>query len=102
MLSIYLTTVISALTIFYSILGVSLFVPVVGGLYTRRAGSGAAMAAIAAGVVALLLVRVGFGDEYAWLDPTLVGLLAASAAFICITAVRTFAAASQRVTQTQR
>jgi SSS family solute:Na+ symporter len=101
-LSVYLTTVIGALTIFYSILGVSLFVPVVGGLYTRRAGSGAAMAAIAAGVAALLVVRFGFGNEYAWLDPTLVGLLAAGAAFTCVTALRTFAAAGQHVTQTQR
>jgi SSS family solute:Na+ symporter len=101
-LSIYLTTVIGALTIFYSILGVSLFVPVVGGLYTRRAGSGAAMAAIAAGVAALLVVRFGFSNEYPWLDPTLVGLLAASAAFTCATALRSSAATSPRVTETQR
>jgi SSS family solute:Na+ symporter len=101
-LSIYLTTVIGALTIFYSILGVSLFVPVVGGLYTRRAGSGAAMAAIATGVAALLVVRFGFGDESPWLDPPLFGLLAAAAAFTCVTALRTFAAASRPVTETRR
>jgi TRAP-type C4-dicarboxylate transport system permease small subunit len=60
------------------------------------------MAAIAAGVAALLVVRFGFGNEYPWLDPTLVGLLAAAVAFTCVTALRTFAAASQRVTETQR
>ena len=97
MLSVYLTTVIGALTIFYSILGVSLFVPVIGGLFTRRAGSAAAMAAIAAGVAALLVVRFGLGNEYPWLDPTLAGLLAAAVAFTCVTALRTLATTSQRV-----
>ena len=36
-----LQTVIGALTIFYSLLVVTLFVPVLGGLYSRRAGSAA-------------------------------------------------------------
>lgn len=80
-LSIYLATVIDALTIFYSLLGVSLFVPVIGGLYTRRAGSTEALAAITAGVLTLLVVRFGLADSYSWLDPTLAGLVAAAAAF---------------------
>ena len=58
LLSIYLTTVIGALTIFYSLLGVSLFVPVIGGLYTKHAGSAAAMTAIIVGVGTLLVVEV--------------------------------------------
>jgi solute:Na+ symporter, SSS family len=102
LLSVYLTTVIGALTIFYSILGVSLFVPVIGGLYTRRAGSGAAMAAIITGVAALLVVRFGFGDEYPWLDPTLTGLVAATVAFALTTATQTLAPTRRRVTETQR
>ncbi|OFW01076.1 MAG: hypothetical protein A3I61_13870 [Acidobacteria bacterium RIFCSPLOWO2_02_FULL_68_18] len=81
LLSIYLATVIGALTIFYSLLGVSLFVPVIGGLAVRRAGSSAAIAAIAAGMAALLAVRFGAGAAYPWLDPTLAGLVAAAAAF---------------------
>lgn len=88
LLSIYLSTVIGALTIFYSLLGVSLFVPVIGGLYTRRAGSGAAMAAIVAGVAGLLIARFGLGGVYPWLDPTLTGLIAAAAAFAAVAAVQ--------------
>jgi SSS family solute:Na+ symporter len=81
LLSVYLATVIGALTIFYSLLGVSLFVPVIGGLYTQRAGSAAAMSAIVTGVVTLLVVRFGFGGSYPWLDPTLAGLATATLAF---------------------
>jgi Na+/pantothenate symporter len=63
---------------------------VIGGLYTKRAGSAAAMAAIAAGVGALLTVRFGFVDDYPWLDPTLTGLVAATAAFAVVTALSVF------------
>jgi Na+/proline symporter len=59
LLSIYLSTIVQAMTVFYSLLGVSLFAPVVGGLYSKRAGSPEALAAIAAGVVTLLVVRYG-------------------------------------------
>ena len=37
-LSIYLGTVTQALTIFYALLGVTFFVPVLGGLFVHRAG----------------------------------------------------------------
>ena len=37
LLSIWLQTVIGAITVFYSLLVVTLFVPVIGGLYVRRA-----------------------------------------------------------------
>ncbi len=84
-LSIYLTTVIAALTIFYSLLGVALFVPIIGGLYTK-AGSAAALSAIAAGVLTLLVVR--FGGLITWLDPTLAGLIAAGVAFTAVAALR--------------
>lgn len=81
LLSIYLATVIGALTIFYSLLGVSLFVPVIAGLYTTRPGSAAALAAIVAGIATLLTVRFGFEGTSRWLDPTLAGLAAAAVAF---------------------
>ncbi len=82
LLSIYLGTIVQAMTVFYSLLGVSLFVPVLGGLYSRRAGQAEALAAIAAGVVVLLVVRFGVAGRYAWLDPTLSGLIAAALAFL--------------------
>jgi SSS family solute:Na+ symporter len=82
LLSIYLSTIVQAMTVFYSLLGVSLFVPVLGGLFSRRAGQREALAAIAAGVVVLLVVRFGVAGRYPWLDPTLSGLVAAALAFV--------------------
>jgi SSS family solute:Na+ symporter len=82
LLSIYLSTIVQAMTVFYSLLGVSLFVPVIGGLYSRRAGQAEALAAILAGIVVLLVVRSGVAGRYPWLDPTLSGLVAAAIAFV--------------------
>jgi SSS family solute:Na+ symporter len=82
LLSIYLSTIVQAMTVFYSLLGVSLFVPVLGGLCSRRAGPAHALAAIVAGVVVLLVVRFGVAGRYPWLDPTLSGLIAAAVAFV--------------------
>jgi solute:Na+ symporter, SSS family len=89
LLSIYLSTIVQAMTVFYSLLGVSLFAPVVGGLYSRHAGSAEALAAIAAGVITLLVVRYGVAGSLPWLDPTLSGLIAAAIAFIVVLIVRT-------------
>lgn len=100
LLSIYLSTVIGALTIFYSLLGVALFVPVVAGLYTRRPGSAAALAAITAGVAALLIVRFGLGATYLWLDPTLAGLVAAAVAFTFVALVGPSASMGHRIRET--
>ena len=82
LLSIYLSTIVQAMTVFYSLLGVSLFVPVIGGLYSRRAGQAEALAAIVAGVTVLLVVRFAVAGRYPWLDPTLSGLIAAAIAFM--------------------
>jgi SSS family solute:Na+ symporter len=87
-LSIYLATVVGALSIFYSLLGVSLFAPLLGGLFIRRARSAEAFAAIAAGVATLLLVRFVLAGQYRWLDPTLAGIVASAAAFFLVMAVR--------------
>jgi len=80
-LAIVLQTVIGALTIFYSLLVVTLFVPVMGGIYAPRARSGAALAAIGAGVATLFAVR-GLRVGGVLLDPTLSGIAAAAAAFL--------------------
>jgi SSS family solute:Na+ symporter len=88
LLSIYLSTIVQAMTVFYSLLGVSLFAPVIGGLFSRRAGSPEALAAIAAGVVTLLVVRYRVAGAHLWLDPTLSGLIAAGVAFAGVRTVR--------------
>ena len=68
-LSIYLSAIVQAMTVFYSLLGVSLFVPVLGGLLSRRAGSAEALGAIAAGVGTLLVVRFWVAGRYAVARP---------------------------------
>ena len=79
-LSIYFTTVTQAVGMFYSVLAVTLFVPLLVGLYSRRGGSAEALAAIAAGISTMLVVRFLLAGRYWWLDPTLAGILAATLA----------------------
>jgi SSS family solute:Na+ symporter len=89
LLAIRLETVVGALTIFYSLLGVSLFVPVIGGLFTRRAGAPEALASIAAGIGTLLAVHfTTAGRGYGILNPNLLGLAAAAVAFAVVFAMR--------------
>jgi solute:Na+ symporter, SSS family len=99
LLAIVIPTVVAALTIFYSLLAVSLFVPVVGGLYSRRAGSTEALAAIAAGVLTLLTIRFFLAAQYPWLDPTLTGIMAAAIAFYAVLALRVPSPVSNADTQ---
>ena len=86
-LSIYLSTVIGALRVFYSVLGVSLFVPVLGGLMSHRARTPEALAAIAAGVGTLAVI--GLADRpYPWVDPALTGIMASAIAFVVVMVIR--------------
>jgi SSS family solute:Na+ symporter len=81
-LAIVMADVIQSLTIFYTLLGVSLFVPIVAGLYVPRTSNAAAMASIAAGIVAMLIVQVSSGGRgVGMLTPALAGLLGAIAAW---------------------
>jgi SSS family solute:Na+ symporter len=83
-----LGTVIDALKIFYSLLGVTLLVPVIGGLYVRRATSAEALVSMAAGIATLLVVRFAVVAHYPWADPTAAGLVAAAIAFALTLLVR--------------
>jgi SSS family solute:Na+ symporter len=81
-LAIVIPTVILALTAFYSVLSVSLFIPIVAGLYSRRGGTPEALAAIGAGISALAAVHMategrGFG---VW-TPTLIALVVSGLGF---------------------
>jgi SSS family solute:Na+ symporter len=87
-LSIYLATVVGALTIFYSILVVSLFVPILGGLYTSRAGAPEAIASIVTGLVTLFAVRFLLTPAYRVVDPALTGVIAAGLAYFLARLVR--------------
>ncbi len=88
-LALVLPSVIAALSIFYALVGVSLFVPVAVGLYTRRPGVPEAMAAIVGGVAVLVALRLGLPDGgHALLDPTLIGLVVSGVLFGAVFAVR--------------
>jgi SSS family solute:Na+ symporter len=80
-LAIVLDTVIGAVTVFYSLLVVTLLVPVLGGLFVTRAGSRDALAAIAAGVLTLFAARWFVAPQLPWVDPALAGVVAAAAAY---------------------
>jgi solute:Na+ symporter, SSS family len=89
-LAVVAPTVIDALKFFYTVLSVSLFVPVVAGLYVRRVGTPEALAAIAAGIVSLLTVQlVTEGHGWAGMTPALLALLMALAACATAAIVRT-------------
>ena len=81
LLAVVMPTVIGALSIFYTVLSVSLFVPIVAGLYVRRVGTPEALAAIGAGVAALAAAQLGTGGRgLGPFPPVVVGLLTAAAA----------------------
>ncbi len=78
-------TVIDTLTIFYSILSVSLFVPVVAGLHYRKTGAVEALAGIGAGVATLLTVQLRTaGQGYGMWTPTLLGMAVSAVAFVLV------------------
>jgi SSS family solute:Na+ symporter len=80
--------IVTALAIFYTLLGVSLFVPVIAGLYLRRSRPLDALAAIAGGVVALVAAQMfNEGKPIAGLTPPMWGLAAAAGAFALVSLV---------------
>jgi SSS family solute:Na+ symporter len=84
-LAILLEEIVEALRIFYSLLSVSLFVPVIGGLFAKRAGPLEALASMAAGIVTLLVVTYATGGRgYGLLNPDLLGLLASALAYVSV------------------
>ena len=89
LLALVLPSVIGAISVFYALMAVCLFVPLVAGLYSRLAGVPEAMAACGVGVVTLISVELsGLSDTSALLDSSLIGVLASAAAFIVVGAWR--------------
>jgi SSS family solute:Na+ symporter len=78
-LAIVSPTIIGVIGIFYGLLGVSLFVPILAGLYTPRAGRAEALAAIVCGVVVMLAVQFSTaGAGVRGITPALAGIIAAT------------------------
>ena len=76
-LSLVVGTVLGAVTMFYQVMVVTFFVPIVGGLYVRRMTTRAAAASIVAGLLGLLAAWLVITPAYRWADPVLVGLFGA-------------------------
>jgi len=82
-LAVALGSVVNALTIFYTLIGVSLFIPIVAGLYVRRTSSAGALVSMVSGVCAALSVHLSTGGRgIALLSPALAGLAAATVAWV--------------------
>jgi len=99
-LAVVSRSIVDTLTIFYTLLTVSLFVPMLAGLYIARARTPHALAAIGAGVAGMLAVQITTGGRgWGVLTPALVGLSAAIAAFIVVTIASTSRHAADRARQ---
>ena len=89
LLAIQLQSVIAALVVFYTLLTVTLFAPLLGGLYWRRAGSASALAATAVGVPATLAAHwATAGAGWGLATPAAVGIAASAATFTAMTLLR--------------
>jgi SSS family solute:Na+ symporter len=87
--AILAASILDALTIFYTLVGVSLLVPIVGGLFVRRAGKVEAFGSMAAGVGATLALHLATGGKgVGVVSPALAGHLAAVVAFALLTSRR--------------
>jgi len=79
LLAVFSADLVETLKIFYALLGVSLFVPVLAGLYVPRATTRSALVSVVAGVTGMLVVQLTTsGAGYGMLGPAPAGLLAAA------------------------
>ncbi len=84
LLAIFSPTIIAALSVFYALLGVTLFVPVVAGLHLRRTGAPEAIASVAAGTAVAVTFRFAGIARIGVVTPELAGILAAAAGFALV------------------
>jgi SSS family solute:Na+ symporter len=83
LLAIVLPSIITAVSIFYGLIAVSLFVPVLAGIYARGVLTAAALTSILAAVSATLLtIRLTGGHGIGWLSPQAIGITTAAVVMI--------------------
>jgi phosphotransferase system IIB component len=81
--------VVSALSIFYTIMGVSLFVPIVAGLFSQRAATADALAAIVAGIAIVGGLKLWPSAlSIAGVTPAMAGLAGSITAFFVVQLIR--------------
>ena len=76
LLANWFQSILSALSFFYGLLTLTLFVPLVAGLFWKRPGQSVALAAIASSLGAAGLAVLVGGTAESWLPPIPVGILA--------------------------
>lgn len=96
LLAFYYADVKRALGQFYSVLGVTLFAPILGGLFVPKAGRIAAMTSMVVGVVALFAAQQILADPsaltwlsargMAWMTASFVGLVLSTLAYLGVAA----------------
>jgi SSS family solute:Na+ symporter len=84
-LTFVLDSVESALRMFYSIMVVTLFAPILGGLFLPRAGRWGALAAMLVGVTTLIVVHIATdGAGYGWAAPSVLGMIAGGITYLIL------------------
>lgn len=86
LLAVVSPTVIGALSVFYSVLSVSLFMPLLAALFVPAARTPEVLAAIVAGILALIAVRADLVSVGA--TPATAGLIVSAAAFLAVFVAR--------------
>jgi SSS family solute:Na+ symporter len=88
LLTFLLDSVVGALTIFYQLMIVTLFAPMLGGLLLPRGGRWAALASMLVGVATLLTTSIATGGlGYGWAAPHLLGLIASALTYLILAGV---------------
>jgi SSS family solute:Na+ symporter len=85
LLTFVFESVVSALTMFYSVMVVTLFTPILGGLFLPRAGRWGAVAAMLVGVTTLFVTHLATGGAgYGWAAPSFLGLVASTLTYLVL------------------
>ena len=82
LLANWFQSILSALSFFYSLLTLTLFVPLVAGLVWSRPGQSVALAAIASSLGAAGIAVIAGGAVEGWLPPVPVGILAGAVVYV--------------------
>lgn len=78
-------SVVSALTLFYSVMTVTLFAPILGALFLPRGGRWGALASMLVGVMTLSTLHIATGGlGYGWASPAFLGLIASGLTYLVL------------------
>lgn len=87
-LTFVLPTVVDALKMFYSVLVVSLFAPILGGLFLPQGGRWGALASMVVGVSVLGATAIVTGGAgYGWATPAFLGLVSSALTYLVLASV---------------